>query len=70
MRRRPIHPCPPDCKKRKVGCRSTCPEWVEYEADHFAWLEEKNAERIRAEDVALYQREAFSKGVRQKRTKH
>lgn len=23
--------CPPDCLRRKVGCRSDCPEWAEHE---------------------------------------
>lgn len=34
--KRPISPCNPggkhDCEQRKVGCRSTCEKWQEYEA--------------------------------------
>ena len=26
------HPCAKDCPRRSAECRSTCPEWAEYEA--------------------------------------
>lgn len=70
MRPRPKPPCPYPCEKRKVGCRSTCKEWIEYEADHFAWLKEKEEARRANEDVVMYQKDAFAKGVKQKRQNH
>lgn len=41
---KPKPPCPPDCQKRQVGCRSSCQDWEEYEAElaeYREWRENK-----------------------------
>lgn len=69
MRKKPKHPCPYPCHKRKVGCRSTCDDWIDYEKDHFDWLAEKEKEIKAAEDVAMYKRDSCSKSSKQKRSR-
>ena len=38
---RPISPCTKDCERRHVGCRSECPDGIQYEkeyAEYREWL--------------------------------
>ena len=31
MRTKTLDSCPQDCQRRRVGCRTDCPDWAEHE---------------------------------------
>lgn len=37
--KKPVSPCPRYCENRRVGCRSECSAWQEYELKKQAWYE-------------------------------
>jgi hypothetical protein len=43
-----------DCPKRQVGCRSTCKEYVRWEADHQATHQAILAEKAKEHNLSNY----------------
>lgn len=67
--KRPKHPCPTDCEKRRVGCRKTCQPWIDYEKAYAEFISKKEHQRILNEEVVKFRRDCCTKGIRQKRSK-
>lgn len=62
--KKPIPPCKPDCPKRKLGCRSECPDWPIYEAEQAEYRKEQEEAYRYKQEFSRYREETYQRNKR------